>query len=96
MKTQKDMALPDELVMAKIYYIRGQKVMLDRDLAELYGVTTTRLNQQVNRNLKRFPQDFMFQLAEKEFENLMSQIATSSWGGTRKLPPRRIYNPLVY
>lgn len=86
MKTQKDLVLPDEVVMHKIYYIRGQKVMLDRDLAELYGVSTGRLNEQVKRNLKRFPQDFMFQLSEKEFKSLMSQIAISKRGGTRKLP----------
>jgi hypothetical protein len=62
------------------------KVMLDRDLAELYGVTTSNLNKAVNRNLKRFPNDFMFQLDEPEFKNLMFQNGISSWGGTRKLP----------
>ncbi len=60
--------------------------MLDSDLAELYAVETRRLNEQVKRNIKRFPDDFMFQLTEVEFENLKSQIATSSWGGRRKLP----------
>ncbi len=60
--------------------------MLDSDLAELYQVDTKRLNEQVKRNLKRFPEDFMFQLTDKEFDNLKSQIATSSWGGKRKLP----------
>ncbi|MCH5717165.1 ORF6N domain-containing protein [Niabella hibiscisoli] len=63
--------------------------MLDRDLAEMYGVETRRLNEQVKRNSRRFPKDFMFMLSQKEFDNLMSQIATSSlsgWGGTRKLP----------
>jgi len=60
--------------------------MLDRDLAEMYGVETRRLNEQIKRNIKRFPDDFMFQLKKEEFENLMSQFATSSWGGTRKLP----------
>jgi len=72
----------------KIFLIRGQKVMLDRDLAELYGVTTTRLNEQVRRNHRRFPNDFMFQLTKEEFDNLKSHFATSSsgWGGRRKLP----------
>jgi hypothetical protein len=60
--------------------------MLDNELAELYGVETRRLNEQVKRNIDRFPEDFMFQLTETEFENLKSQIATSSWGGRRKLP----------
>jgi len=60
--------------------------MLDEDLAELYGVETRRLNEQVRRNIARFPEDFMFQLTDKEFKNLKSQIATSSWGGRRKLP----------
>lgn len=80
------LVVPDDVVMNKIYVVRGQKVMLDKDLAELYQVDTRRLNEQVKRNLKRFPDDFMFQLTQPEFENLMSQIATSSWGGTRKLP----------
>ena len=66
--------------------IRGQQVMLDRDLAELYGVETKRLNEQVKRNIERFPEDFMFQLTPNEFDNLKSQFATSSWGGVRKLP----------
>src|SRR3989339_681262 len=70
-----------------IYQIRGQKVMLDGDLAELYEVETKRLNEQVRRNIKRFPSDFMFQLSYQEFSNLKSQIATSSThGGLRKLP----------
>ena len=80
------LSIPDEIVMNKIYLIRGQKVMLDLHLAELYQVDTKRLNQQVKRNIKRFPSDFMFQLSEKEFEILKSQIVTSSWGGKRKLP----------
>lgn len=75
-----------EDIKTKIYEIRGQKVMLDRDLAELYHVETKRLNEQVKRNLMRFPSDFMFQLSEMEFKNLKSQIATSRWGGVRKLP----------
>lgn len=69
-----------------IYVVRGQKVMLDSDLAMLYGVETRALNQAVKRNIERFPQDFMFQLTKEEFENLKSQIVTSSWGGVRKLP----------
>ena len=70
----------------RIQIIRGQRVMLDHDLAEIYGVETRRLNEQVKRNLERFPKDFMFQLTTKEFEALKSQIATSSWGGRRTLP----------
>ena len=60
--------------------------MIDDDLAEMYSVETKRLNEQVKRNIKRFPKDFMFTLTQKEFENLKSQNATSSWGGRRKLP----------
>ena len=73
-------------VQDKIYEIRGIKVMLDFDLAEMYGVKTKALNQSVKRNIRRFPDDFMFQLTNQEFNNLMSQFVTSSWGGTRKLP----------
>ena len=73
-------------IESKILFIRGQKVMLDADLAELYGVETRRLNEQVSRNAERFPLDFMFQLTAEEFANLKSQFATSSWGGRRKLP----------
>lgn len=80
------MIIPDEVVMNKIYLIRGQKVMLDRDLAELYGVDTKQLKRAVRRNEKRFPEDFMFELTKEEFENLRSQIDTSSWGGTRYVP----------
>lgn len=69
-----------------IYQVRGYQVMLDSDLARLYGVDTSRLNEQVKRNLERFPEDFMFQLSKEEVQNLMSQFATSSWGGTRKQP----------
>jgi len=74
------------IIKSKIYEIRGVKVMLDFDLAEIYGVETRRLNEQVARNIKRFPRDFMFQLTNQEFVILMSQFATSRWGGTRKLP----------
>lgn len=75
-----------QLIQSKIYEIRGQKVMLDFDLAELYQVETRILNQSVKRNLKRFPLDFMFQLTADEWEILKSQFVISSWGGTRKLP----------
>ena len=78
--------LSEETISNTIYFIRNQKVMLDRDLATLYGIETKRLNEQVKRNLSRFPEDFMFQLTENEFQNLKSHFATSSWGGTRKLP----------
>jgi len=81
-----ELTLPDEVVMNKIYLIRGQKVMLDNDLAEMYGVPTKVLNQAVKRNIERFPEDFMFQLNAQEFENLKSQFVTSSWGGRRTLP----------
>ena len=74
------------IVQKLIYEIRGQKVMLDSDLAKLYQVETKVLNQAVKRNSKRFPPDFMFQLDNKEFAILKSQFVTSSWGGTRKLP----------
>lgn len=88
-----------EQIESLILSIRGKQVILDRDLARLYGVETFRLNEQVKRNIERFPEDFMFQLTKEEFENWKSQIATSngdenltsqiaisSWGGTRKLP----------
>jgi hypothetical protein len=93
-------------IISQIYFIRGRKVMLDSDLARIYGVTTRRMNEQVRRNIQRFPEDFMFQLTPDEYSNLisqfvisssqitenvkdvslMSQNATSSWGGRRKLP----------
>ena len=82
----------DELARIKslIYEIRGVKVMLDKDLAELYHVTTGNLNKAVKRNIRRFPSDFMFQLNKTEFEQMKSDLifqnGTSSWGGTRKLP----------
>lgn len=70
--------LPDEVITNKIYFIRGEKVMLDRDLAELYGVDTKYLKRQVRRNRLRFPSDFMFELTEKEFRNWRSQFGTSN------------------
>ena len=74
-------------IQRRIITLRGVQVLLDRDLAELYGVPVKRLNEQVVRNIDRFPERFMFQLEPKEFTDLKSQIATSSWGGVRK-PPR--------
>ena len=85
-------------IKAMIYEIRGYQVMLDEDLAKIYQVETRRLNEAVKRNKNRFPPEFMFQLTEEEYEflrsqfatsNLKSQIATSSWGGRRKLPFNR-------
>ena len=73
-------------IQNKIYEIRGQKVMLDFDLAELYAVETKRLKEAVRRNKKRFPADFTFELTKSEWINLRTQIATSSWGGTRYMP----------
>jgi hypothetical protein len=78
--------VPVESIERRIYLIRGQKVMLDADLAELYQVATRALNQQVRRNVDRFPSDFMFQLTPDETANLRSQFVTSSWGGRRKPP----------
>ena len=75
-----------QIIQNKIFEIRGQRVMLDFDLAALYEVETRVLNQAVKRNINRFPFDFMFQLSNREFDNLMSQSVISSWGGTRKLP----------
>jgi hypothetical protein len=75
-----------EDIAKRIYFIRGVKVMLDRDLAELYEVETRVLKQAVKRNTKRFPKDFMFELSYQEFKNLRSQIVTSSWGGPRYKP----------
>jgi hypothetical protein len=78
--------VPIELIASKIYLIRGIKVMLDKDLAELYGIETKVLKQAVRRNIDRFPADFMFELTRDEFNNLRSQFVTSSWGGARYLP----------
>lgn len=76
-----------ERIERRIFYLRGVKVMLSSDLAELYGVAVKALNQAVRRNLVRFPEDFMFQLTPEEFEDLKSQIVTSSWGGMRRALP---------
>ena len=81
-----DEIVPIENITKLIYQVRGHKVMLDRDLAELYGVETKRLKEQVRRNIERFPEDFMLELSRDEHENLRSQIATSSWGGSRYAP----------
>lgn len=81
-----NLIIPEKTITDKIYIIRNQKVMLDRDLAALYGVETRVLNQAVKRNIGRFPEDFMFVVSKVEFDNLISQIVTSSWGGTRKIP----------
>lgn len=87
--------IPIEIIENKIFLIRGQKVMLDRDLAQLYDVETKRLNEAVRRNIERFPERFMFQLTKEEWANLRcqigtaslkSQIATSNRGGKQKLP----------
>ncbi|MFO7558790.1 MAG: ORF6N domain-containing protein [Desulfobacterales bacterium] len=76
-----------ETIASRIFFIRGQKVMLSLHLAELYGVETKALIQAVKRNSERFPDDFMFQLTDQEFINLKSQIVTSSWGGIRRANP---------
>ena len=81
--------IPIEQISGKILLIHGQKVILDRDLAELYGVETKVLKQAIKRNIERFPEDFMFVLSIEEFTNLRSQIVTSSWGGIR-------YSPMVF
>jgi len=80
--------IPEKQILKIIMVVRGEKVILDSDLAKLYGVETRRLNEQVRRNIEKFPDDFTFQLTKEEFENLKSQIATSSsgWGGRRKIP----------
>jgi phage regulator Rha-like protein len=94
-KMKKEISIPQEIIQQKIYLIRGEKVMFDRDLAELYDVETRILNQAVKRNKDRFPSDFMFQLTKQEMEiwisqfvisneNLKSQNVISSWGGRRK------------
>jgi len=77
---------PIERIESRIFLARGQRVMLDADLAALYGVTVRRLNEQVRRNRDRFPKEFCFRLVPQELGNLKSQNATSSWGGKRKLP----------
>ena len=85
--------IPVERIVSRIYLIRGEKVMLDSDLADLYGVTTSRLNEQVKRNIGRFPRDFAFQLTRAEFDSLRSQIATLKDGGRGR---HRKYLPYVF
>lgn len=92
-RLSRSISILEEKVITKIYLVRNKKVMLDFDLAEMYGVETKQLKRQVKRNPERFPKDFMFVLSKKEFENLRSQTGTSSsgetdtgWGGTRYLP----------
>jgi hypothetical protein len=90
-QTESSTIIPIERIQQSIYLIRKQKVMLDKDLAALYGVTTKRLNEQVHRNIERFPSDFMFQLSDDETQILRSQIATSKNGrGGRR------YNPYAF
>ncbi len=83
----KELSIPDEIITNKIYLVRGQKVMLDRDLAELYGVETKRLKEQVRRNIERFPKTFMFELTSKEYFSLRSQFATLERGRYSRYPP---------
>jgi len=85
--TKNESLIPIERIEQKIYIIRGERVILDSDLASIYGVTTARLNQQVRRNAERFPTDFMFEISREEFDGLMLQIATSNMGrGGRRKP----------
>jgi hypothetical protein len=88
MSAKSNELVAEKRILRTIMVIHGQKVILDSDLAELYGVETRRLNEQVRRNIDKFPEDFMFQLTKEEFDNLKSQIAISrtGWGGRRKLP----------
>ena len=78
--------IPIEIIEKKIFFLQDMKVMLDMDLAELYGVETKQLKRAVRRNIDRFPKDFMFLLTKDEFDNLRSNFGTSSWGGIRYLP----------
>lgn len=77
----------DELIMSKIYLIRGQKVILDRDIAELYRTETKRVNEQVSRNPERFPENFMFQLTQEETQNLRSHFATTNMSSKIRVMP---------
>ena len=83
----KPLIIPDEIIMNQIYFFRGQKVMLDEDLAKLYHVTTGNLNKAIGRNIKRFPDDFMFRLTEEEFKILLFQNGRARWDGSS------YYNP---
>jgi len=86
MAQEKSLQLREEIIASAIHFLRGEKVMLDLDLAVLYGVETKQLKRAVKRNIERFPSDFMFELTRAEFENLRRQFGTSSWGGTRYPP----------
>tara|TARA_B110000091_G_C13583572_1_gene377559 strand:- start:3 stop:533 length:531 start_codon:yes stop_codon:yes gene_type:complete len=90
MKEEESLLIPDEIITNKIYLIRNQKVMLDRDLAELYEVETKQLKRQVRRNIERFPDDFMFEITKQEYESLRSQFGTLKRGEHSK------YLPLVF
>jgi hypothetical protein len=81
-----DQLMADEAIINRIYFVREQKVMLDEDLAELYQVTTGNLNKAVARNIKRFPEDFMFRMTDEEYKNLLFQNGIASWGGRRQAP----------
>lgn len=85
-KMSDELMITEEFIMSKILLIRGQKVMLDSELATLYGVETKQLKRQVRRNMERFPEDFMFELTEIENEILRSQFGTSNRGGNRYIP----------
>jgi hypothetical protein len=84
--TSNNAMIPSKRIEKAILLVRGEKVLLDRDLAGLYGVSTSVLNKAVTRNIDRFPPDFMFQLTKDEFSDLKFHFGTSNWGGTRKLP----------
>ena len=84
-----------ENVAPLIFVLRGEKVLLSQHLAELYGVSVSSLNQAVKRNIERFPDDFMFQLSEEEFEGLKSQIVISTRGGTRRALPYALANRVL-
>jgi len=87
MTKEVSVSIPDEMLMSKIYFIRGQKVMLDSDLAELYHVETKHLKRQVNRNIERFPADFMFELTHEEYDFLRSRFGTLKRGEHSKYLP---------
>ena len=80
------MIISEEIIKSKIYIIRGQRIMLDMELAEIYGYTTKAFNQQVKNNIQKFDEDFRFQLTKEDSENLRSKFLTSSWGSIRYLP----------
>ncbi len=82
----KEIIITNDKIISKIYFVRGHKIMLDVDLAEMYQVETKQLKRQVKRNIERFPTEFMFELTQIEYDNLRSQNGTSSWGGSRYLP----------